>query len=213
MYSPYVADPLFEYNLAFARFINWPPTLGVVGYLANHDPLLEHLLNRMMEAGKVWGGAYVITTHGLPMPKTKYLVQNVLPSLLRTLETVQSATTCAGAARALQGVEGIGSFLAGQIVADMKNTPGHKLFTAQDIFSFCVPGPGSLRGASWFLYGQPTGVGPSGFQSAIREIRSYLGGEFRDIDFQDFQNCLCEFDKYMRVKTGTGRSKRLYAGS
>jgi hypothetical protein len=29
---------------------------------------------------------------------------------------------------------------------------------------------------------------------------------------QDLQNCLCEFDKYMRVSTGAGRSKRKYNG-
>jgi hypothetical protein len=30
---------------------------------------------------------------------------------------------------------------------------------------------------------------------------------------QDIQNCLCEFDKYMRVKLGQGTPKQLYVPS
>ena len=33
-----------------------------------------------------------------------------------------------------------------------------------------------------------------------------------EYDMQDLQNCLCEFDKYMRILHGTGRSKRGYPG-
>jgi hypothetical protein len=31
--------------------------------------------------------------------------------------------------------------------------------------------------------------------------------------FQNLQNCFCEYDKFMRVTNGTGRSKRKYKGN
>ena len=33
-----------------------------------------------------------------------------------------------------------------------------------------------------------------------------------NFEMQDLQNCFCEFDKYMRILNGTGRSKRSYNG-
>jgi hypothetical protein len=224
-YSRWVGDPLFEYNIVFSRFINWPPTLSFVGYIQTHNPRnLEDLLNFMSDQGtKVWGGAYVITTHGIKMPKAKYLCERVLtgvyealPSLLPMCRAplLGHPATCAGAANALLRIEGIGSFLAGQIVADLKNTLDHPLFRAEDKYTFSVPGPGSLRGASWYMYGESTGVSPAKFEAAITQIAKDLVQH--DVDYvcmQDLQNCLCEFDKYMRIKTGTGRSKRLYDGS
>jgi len=103
-------------------------------------------------------------------------------------------------------IDGMGSFLSAQVVADLKNTPGHLLHTAMDWYDFVAPGPGSLRGASWFFNKTIT---PATFREAIDEIARYLDWDYC---MQDLQNCLCEFDKYCRVATATGRSKRNYAG-
>ena len=79
---------------------------------------------------------------------------------------------------------------------------------------FSAPGPGSLRGLSWYFNKHITN---SMYQEAIVEVKSYienrLGGDYYTMCMQDMQNCMCEFDKYCRVLTGTGRSKRKYAGS
>jgi len=125
--------------------------------------------------------------------------------------------SCAAAAQALQGIEGIGSFLSAQIVADLKNTPEHPLFSAVDKHTFVQHGPGSLRGASWFHYGCAEGVTPANWPEKFAEIRKYVDANWPSIvvppiDNQDLQNCLCEFDKYMRVSSGAGRSKRRYNG-
>lgn len=219
MYNPYVHDPMFEYNIVFARFINRPETLSFVGYLREHSPRqLEDVLNFMHDQGsKVWGNAYVITTHGQKMPKTKYLTEQVLDHVNHLCVTGSFAQqTCSSTSRVLQKVDGIGSFLAGQVVADLKNTPGHVLYTAPDRDTFVVPGPGSLRGLGWFHYDGQKNVSPTAFESAFRLVRDYVDrhwpAEVPRVDNQDLQNCLCEFDKYCRVVTNTGRSKRGYNG-
>lgn len=220
-YSRYCGDDLFEYNIVLSRFLNWPDTLGKIGYQSYHRPaaLLEDLED-MAELGKIWGGAYVITTHGIPMPKATYLCQNVLEGLFRRLEELRNgcrAGSCTIASRVLQRFEGLGSFLAAQVVADLKNTPGHPLNTAEDRSTFVEPGPGSVRGAAWFHYGEPNGVGVGSFLSHFKLIREYVDAHWPEdvpvVDNQDLQNCLCEFDKYCRVSTGSGRSKRGYNGT
>lgn len=218
-YNPYVGDHMFEYNITLSRFLNWPITLEEVGYRTKHDP--EDLLSELQAmAGwgqKIWGGAYVITTHGIPMPKARYLTHHVLEHTHKLLDALKVPTTCQGMAAQLQAIEGVGSFLAGQIVADLKNTPGHKLYLSTDCYNFVVPGPGSVRGASWFHFGCKDGVTLANFNRYFPAIRGYVDlhiaqNHLPSIDNQDLQNCLCEFDKYMRVRNGTGRSKRGYNG-
>lgn len=223
-YSRFVEDPMFEYNIILARFLNKPETLYEIGYRRNHDP--EYIWEKMQDivdrGETVWGNAYVITTHGIPMPKARYLVDNVLGGAHRAFTAHQGTRaipwhggTLAHAHGFLMQLEGLGSFLAAQIVADLKNTPHHSLSHAPDKKTFVAHGPGSLRGASWFHYGNSKSMTVKEFPVAFRMIRDYVDSHYRGTEFcnQDLQNCLCEFDKYMRVKTGTGRSKRGYNGA
>lgn len=219
-YSKYVDHPMFEYNIVLARFLNWPVTLEKILYRPYHNTYeLKNWLNNLSSEGKIWGGAYIITTHGQPMSKIDYLVDQVLSDFmklnsgnvkLRDLPNLDSAWEY------LMLVDGIGSFLAAQIVADLKNTSKHPLSRAPDWYTFVAPGPGSLRGASWFKYGLATGVSVPIFPSIFRDIREYVDAnwpaEVPKVCNQDLQNCLCEFDKYCRVLTGSGRSKRGYNG-
>lgn len=219
-YSPEVAHPMFEYNIILARLLNRPTSLAALGYQREHAPagVVATLEGLVARGDVIWGSAYIITTHGQRMGKLAYLAQ-VLSDAHRRLESLRSATrgrSCIQAYTALRGVPGLGSFLAGQVVADLKNTPHHPLAEAHDFKEFVVPGPGSLRGASWFHYGQPDRVTPARFPEAFAAIRHYVDEHWPEtvppVHNQDLQNCLCEYDKYVRVKTGSGRSKRGYNG-
>lgn len=218
-YNPFVQNKMFLYNIVFSRFINWPPTLEIVGFMYEHEPeRLRHRLKTLSELGKIWGNAYIITTHGQRMSKIDYLVDQVLTDVAELdLHEVDGHHGCAVAHDCLMYVDGIGSFLAAQIVADLKNTPHHWLYKAGDKMTFVAHGPGSIRGASWFFYGHTTGVTAATFEDHFHKIRNYVDAHWPDDQFpicnQDLQNCLCEYDKYMRVLTGTGRSKRGYDGS
>jgi hypothetical protein len=228
LYNPHVQDRWFEYNIIFSRFINWPSTLESIGFIQKHDPIaLEERLASIAKRGKVWGGAYVITTHGIPMGKAAYLCHNVLGGVAGAMQNPlgpfwgalrpKGAGSCKAAHIALQGLEGLGSFLAAQIVADLKNTPGHPLFAAGDKASFVAHGPGSIRGLQWF-WNDPK-ISASSFLMYFAAMREYVDDNWNQtlmgapIDNQDLQNCLCEYDKYCRVSTGAGRSKRNYSGT
>lgn len=227
-YSPHCGSPYLEYNLILARFLNWPPTLESIGFIGSHNPIsLREDLESLALGGKIWGGAYVITTHGIPMGKATYLCHNVLEGVSKAMRGHSwpftrgphaiGAGSCSAAHRALQAFEGLGSFLAAQVVADLKNTPGYPLFNALDKKTFVAHGPGSLRGLSWFMNGAT--ITPASFVQYFGSCRRYVDEHWNQtlmgdpIDNQDLQNCLCEFDKFCRVSTGTGKSKRNYPGA
>jgi len=222
----------YEYAMVVARFLNWPDTLSRLTYPDNRGIVIapekiESVLEDIAASGmKVWGNAYVVTTHGLPMGKAQYLCRNVLPAAYELLGAARwrgayptGGCTLARRYEDYMQLEGMGSFMSAQVLADLKNTPGHPLYEAIDWENWSAPGPGSLRGLQWY-FGRKINI--SEYATAINTVAEELPEEAYDVirskgkydsfNTQDLQNCLCEYDKYMRVKNGTGRSKRGYPG-
>jgi hypothetical protein len=223
MYSPHVNDPMFEVNIGFARIINEPGTLAEIGYIGSREAFAavgDALITRQTTGKRTFGDAYIVSTNGRPVAKAYYVAQALLPALYEGVgpglvwANAGVAPTCAAAYTRYMGVYGISSFMAGQNIADLKNTPGHALYDAADRKSWSCSGPGSLRGLSWIFSGSPNNPVKKAYQANIEMVHTLLGqlGNTVEYDMQDLQNCLCEFDKYMRVSTGTGRSKRSYPG-
>jgi hypothetical protein len=197
------------------RMLNYIPTLDRIRPYTSL-PVLRDVLKDIRSTGeKVFTSAYTISTCGKRMDKIDYVV--------RVCEAVASVdwitwhprenrvVTLAEFHLGLTQIDGLGSFLAAQVVADLKNTPGHPLQTAPDHATWCAPGPGSLRGLQAF-YGRP--VTPRTFVKDIRECYAatmpLVQEHVKPIDMQDFQNCLCEFSKYDRVSRGVGHARNKY---
>jgi hypothetical protein len=119
---------------------------------------------------------------------------------------------------ALMQFDGLGSFLAGQIVADL----AHLGMGAQwpDAATWAPLGPGSVRGINRLL-GRPKdqAVSQIEFQrlliQLIAELRPRIEDlwEDRRLQAMDVQNCLCEFDKYRRLTLGEGKVRARYDGT
>jgi hypothetical protein len=211
-YTPGLLGEYYDYAIVAARIFNWPETLeGLVykgGLIPYNAQIMTEFLTQKQEAKqKIWGGAYLITTHGRKMTKIDYCVEMMGAVYQRFSTNGIDTDSCMKAHQDLMLIDGLGSFLAAQIVADLKNTEGHQLQAAEDWYTFSAHGPGSLRGLAWF-HGVDK-VSPSEYHWRIQEVATYLGWNYC---MQDLQNCLCEFDKYCRVRSGTGRSKRNYHG-
>lgn len=204
--------PNYEVAIVLSRFINRIETLEELGFPFQWDK--EKYLQKFRDIrGTKWGSAYVITTHGQKMDKDTY-VFDAVDWMADDIQEVRQCTTCRAAWEFLRQYDGMGSFLSAQVVADFKNTEEHPLADAVDFHSFSAPGPGSLRGLSWFWGEQITErTYYERIEEAYKITMPHLGDHVGKIHMQDFQNCLCEFDKYMRVKLGTGRSKRRYPGA
>ena len=205
-YTPSIFGDYYEVAIVAARLFNWPSTLEKIKFdivPSPHTNLWKILKDLQESRTKIWGGAYLITTHGRKMGKIDYCVELIDSVMKMTPATCQP--NCEDYWHWFKRVDGLGSFLSAQIVADLKNTKGHPLFLASDWKYFSAPGPGSLRGLSWYWNRKIT---PASYEQAISDVAIELNWDFC---MQDLQNCLCEYDKYCRVLTGTGKSKRGYA--
>lgn len=115
------------------------------------------------------------------------------------------------------GSVGIGSFIAGQIIADVKNTKWSNLYTASDKREFVCHGPGSMRGLSYYTGEKIT---PKNFLIEFRKtheaVLTILHKNNRHdilrqlVDAQNFQNCLCEFSKYCKLLDNPKAKHRMY---
>lgn len=198
-------------SIVMARMVNWIPTLErfrkpeIACQLMSAAAWVEECCDIMTEVqGQKWTNAYTISTCGKKMGKEEYVFGHVLPQVIaQHAERHFSAGqwSLAEAHALLTQVDGLGSFLAAQVIADLKNTKGHPLWGALDWWDWSAPGPGSLRGLEAY-YGSP--VTPRTYQEAIRACYEETQPLLRvgRLHMQDFQNCLCEFSKYMRVKVG-----------
>jgi hypothetical protein len=153
----------------------------------------------------VFNAAYIVSTCGKKMDKVDY-VFDVVQDVTR-VDPPSSNDTLESYYELLRTFDGLGSFLTGQVIADLKNTSGCPLAKADDWWTWCAPGPGSLRGINWL---QPTipKIFNEVCQRLYAAIRSKL--DTPKLCMQDFQNCLCEFDKWKRTKDGTGKPKQFY---
>jgi hypothetical protein len=104
------------------------------------------------------------------------------------------------ACRVLTSVKGIGNFMAGQIIADLKHTI--VLNQAVDWWTWATPGPGSLRGLQRVY--PDVKIKQNNFleklQDMIAAVEPTLDSNIPKLCAQDWQNIMCETDKYLLFK-------------
>lgn len=225
--NPNTNDPNVWFAMTVARFVNWSPSLAEIGYPVPWDvrmssyTMQEHFVNTLMKRGrdgeKVWTGAYLIHA-GKGGSKVAHVAHEILTPLWERRDYVHEATfSCAALSQRLQEFKGIGSFMAGQIVCDTKYT--RLLDTALDWWEFAVEGPGSKRGLNR-VCGRPVNQNWKKYEwlPTLLELKARISPiielemKMHRISAHDLQNCLCEFDKYERVRLGEGRPRNNYPG-
>lgn len=160
------------------------------------------LKDRMDNGCKVFHTAYVVSTNGRSMNKLGFVhevVEAVKSCGILPSDSLEEAYD------KLITVRGIGSFLAGQVVADLKND--RYLVNAPDWFTWSCIGPGSKKGLDYIFGG---GTTHRNYQERMLELYDHMPQNIHEmrIHAQDLQNCLCEFSKYMALREGTrGRSR------
>jgi alpha-glutamyl/putrescinyl thymine pyrophosphorylase clade 1 len=215
--APREDDRDLWFAMVVARFVNWPPTLAEIGFPVPWQPdrFITVLTNRAARRELCFGPAYVISNGSHKGAKSLYLAEHVFTPLWHSRERLRprSGQTLAAWHGSLTRYNGLGSFMAAQVVADMKYVP--PLCDAPDWHTWAASGPGSRRGLNRVL-GRPVDVRWNEFEwlQEMRRLHQRIAPELArrgvELHAQDLQNCLCEFDKYRRVKCGEGTPKRRY---
>ena len=197
------------------RLINWPPTLQAVDYPAPYDEpkLTKIMLRRKREREKVFTGAYIING-ALGGDKILQVTQKILTPLWAARRTApKHPTTMYEVWDWLNGKPGIGSFMAGQAVADLRHIH-HELQWA-DRLTWAPQGPGSKRGVNR-LIGQPLEAGlPYNewldvVRAAYARCAARLPHIYERLELMDQQNVFCEYDKYCRLTLNEGSVRSRY---
>lgn len=196
-----------------ARLINWPDALAEI----RSQPLgvaRDRLNARAARGEKVFTGAYVVP--GAQGESKVDTVTNLVQRISGSVEIFRR-TTMVGTWEYLTRYDGLGSFLAGQVVADLAFLPLGLGWPDRE--TWAPLGPGSRRGMNRLL-GRPKDVPMNQREldkqlpGLIEVLRPSVDDIWRDrgLVAMDVQNCLCEFDKYRRLTLGEGKVRSRYDG-
>lgn len=200
--------------MALARFVNWPPALEEIGFPNMWQPerFIKIMKGRAARGDQCWNGAYMISTAGSDSGKAEY-VAGVLSRVHVGPAKPLGGDTLEMAHSRLTKINGLGNFLAAQIVADLKHVQMNPLNKAADFWYWAAPGPGSERGLRWWL-GREKPIAAYEFLPRLTDLIKTVGPMVRDqigpLAAQDWQNVCCEVSKYVKARLGQGRPKQNY---
>ncbi len=209
------------FAMCVARLVNWWPSLEAVGYPVPWNPrkFVKALDTRKYAGQKVFTGAYMVRADAvIGGTKAAYLAQYVLTPLWRARHEVRPkpGDTLDDFHRRLLAFRDMGSFMAAQVVADVKYANSY-LADAEDWWTWAASGPGSRRGLNRVLGNPLTQDWKEGdwrrmFADLLKVCEPKIAAfGLPRVSGQDLQNCLCEFDKYERVRLGEGRPRSKYS--
>lgn len=217
--APNAKDPDVWLLMLIARVVNLPDTLQEMNFLGadgiewKKAHFLSVMRDRKKRGQQVYGGAYIISTSGSTKEKAEYLADRVIGPMWKGRNDARprKGERLASFHARLMQYNGMGSFMAAQILADLKYI--EPLKSAEDWWTFASSGPGSRRGMSYLMgYDPATHWKEHEWRDALSELQDKIaddvhGAKLPRIHAQDLQNCLCEFSKYRRTQLGTGRPK------
>jgi len=202
------------------RLVNWPESLMAI--TSGRPFELAHLVHaraaldeRSRRGLKVFTGAYVIP--GKPgEPKIHTVVAHAEFVAAHAHEL--ASDTMMRTWRALTRIDGLGSFLAGQMVTDVAYLAAGACW--QDRKVWAPLGPGSARGIDRLLgRNKNQALSQAEFDALLPQLMLVLQHRLPEIwadrrmDGMAVQNCACEFDKYRRLQLGEGKVRARYAGA
>lgn len=205
-------------NCGINRYFGSAEFAQAVGWQREWNPglLIEVAATRLLTGKRVFTGAYIIPNRGLALPKEQVVCQTL--SLLNErsreiVEVMKLKSSWKAGYEVMQTLSGFGGtgFMAKEVLQDYLLTCwGNKL---KDADTWTPVGPGARRGLNR-LYERPLEYRQrdAAWEKEVQELRSTVAVQLPDLDLtaHDIQFCLCEVDKYLRVKNGEGRPRSTY---
>ena len=203
--EPYADHRNLPFAMAVARQINWPDTLEEIGFPEKWEPekVKAIMQDRMTRKEKVYTGAYMLTGT-LGGTKIEQTVDKILTPLYARFPCHFSSLEDSW--RSFLPYAGFSGFMAYEVVTDLRHTKW--LRNAPDIMTWANPGPGAKRGLNRIHGREVTQSVPREKQiQEMRELLELLNGKPLPLEMRDIEHCLCEFDKYERVRLGQGKPR------
>lgn len=216
----YVNHPNLWFLLCIARYINWPDTLQElidkkVWPVRSWDAtsFAQLLEDRKQRGDKVFTGAYM--TKAAPENDTKSRwAAHVIDPLWQDRKDIKkyARSSIEDFVTRLSQYRDWGPFLCYQVAVDLSHTDW--LRRAPDLNTYVTVGPGNKRGLNR-IHDRPLQQSIP-LKQAIREMVDLFIKQEQylvmcpKLRLSDIQNCLCEFDKYERVRLKQGKPRGIY---
>lgn len=204
-------DPaLIAFNICWYRMFNRWETGAALGWIENWNAHYARII--LAQRKQVFTGAYII--HSDPGEPKLDSILRVCDGLWEMRKGVAGMveTGMRETWQYLQMQKHVGPFMAYQMVLDMMYTK--LLENASDRETWTCTGPGAMRG----LKRLDPAAKPSDSLERMIALRDRSRGVFAShrglqlLTVHDIEFCLCELDKYCRVKYGEGRPRSTYPG-
>lgn len=201
------------------RLVNWPASLDAITggrpFRLSDLPGARTKLRQVAASGKVFTAAYVVP--GVPGRSKVDSVCDLAELVDARAESLLDSSMASTWARLTQ-LDGLGSFLAGQMVADLAHLSVGSSWP--DRATWAPLGPGSKRGMNRVM-GRPKeqAMSQAQFEIELRELmralKPLIAGIWTDRNLWggDVQSTLCEFDKFRRLILGEGQVRSNYDGA
>ena len=211
--EPYADHPNLPFAMAVARQINWPDTLQEIGFPEHWNPerIKAIMQGRMDRKEKVYTGAYMLTGT-LGGTKVEQTIDKILTPLYENPPTIYKNSLEKTWAEYLP-YAGFSGFMAYEVVTDLRHSK--YLENAEDIMTWANAGPGAKRGLNR-IHGRllEQTIKPRQLTIEMQELLDmagdYIGSFLPDLEMREIEHCLCEYDKYERVRLGEGRPRAKY---
>lgn len=217
-YEPYRDHPNMLAAVALARFFNLPSSLEAITDRVFRKGRpdwagIRKRLRKLKERGTVFNAAYMVRGNDGPDKVDSVVTHNVMPLFRSKVQINPSSMRKTWEQIVPQ--YGFGSFMAGQIVADLRWALTGEW---EDRYEWAPMGPGSLRGMNRVL-GLPVDA-PCDQETFLNRLQGWMLAYNQElpehlrnrIEAMDWQNCLCEFSGYEKTRLGEGRKKETYQG-
>lgn len=210
-------DPELWFALVVARLFNNPDTLlGIAAYTLPFKPeKMQNALHSWKGQGlKIFNAAYIVSTNGRAMDKIDYVIDVVLRPMWANRKELSAKINNVGQLAnvhiLLEQQLGLGSFMAAQVVADLKYAHPARW---EDFNTFAASGPGSKRGLNYILGREPdTPMTEKFFRETLATVRDAVNARLKmePLTAHDTQNSACEFSKHERFRLTGQPPKQKY---
>jgi DNA polymerase-1 len=216
-YFPNRGHPNMVPAVVLARHLNLPASLEVTGFPRIWDPdEMKKRLHTYRQAGHiVFGAAYVIAAGGKGENKIDHVIDIVVQPFFDNPPVIDP-TSMEKTWEVITRYPGMGSFMAGQVVADLRWAIEG---TWADKETWAPMGPGSKRGINRVFGRDPNeSLDQEQFLDELRALAAGCKQRLPEsitgrLEMADWQNIACETDKFLRTLAGEGKPKRKYRGS
>lgn len=223
-YVPYKDHPNILPACVIARLFNKPESLAKLTHLVfteskpDVDVIKRTMQTLRTKGNPIFNGAYIVSTNGLEGDKVEVIMERIARQVIDRPIDIRpnSPTAMEETVTALTSYWGISTFIAGQVTADLRHAMTGKW---ADKNTYAPIGPGSRRGMNRLL-DRPVDSRMNqtdfGFHLAwyMQEAKKLLPTTITSrLEAQDYQNSLCEYDKFCRCLFGEGKPKQRYPGA